>query len=60
METFTRQLTSVAQISGWRRSPAGAIGEIRRIQLRGERRWNLAILKYRNSEMWEKMEEEDR
>ena len=36
METFTRQLTSVAQISGWRRSPAGAIGEIgTRIQYSG-------------------------
>ena len=32
MEAFTRQLTSVARISGWRRSPAGAIREIRRIQ----------------------------
>ena len=35
METFTLQLTSVAQISGWRRSPAGAIREIRRIQYSG-------------------------
>ena len=28
--------------------------------LRGDRRWNLAILKYRNSDMWEKLEKEDR